>query len=206
MRIAVSVAAACLALSASSASFAQAAPPPPAYPPPPPPGYAYPPGAYAYPPPPLPPPPEPQVPEKKLGVGFKIGDALGFLGADVIVAPVEHLAIDAQINYQGYGGATSIGYVAELQGRFMGGQRSTPYVGVGFLHDTLTMGKDSQSTSGFVANVGFEWRWNQGLGILLGGGVVHAPQVTVSDGGLFGVTKFGGWNPNLEFGVRWMFL
>ena len=148
----------------------------------------------------------PPVAEKKLGVGFKIGDGLGFLGADVIVAPVEHLALDAQINYQSYGGARSIGYVAEVQGRFMGGQRSTPYMGVGFLHDTLTMGSDSASTSGFVANVGYEWRWDQGLGILLGAGVNHAPQVTVSDGGFFGVTKFGGWNPNIEFGVRWMFL
>ena len=206
MRIAVSLVAAWLALSLSSASFAQTAPPPPAYPPGayPPPGYAYPPGTYGY-PPPLPP-PSPPVAEKKLGVGFKIGDALGFLGADVIVAPVEHLALDAQINYQSYGGARSIGYVAEVQGRFMGGQRSTPYMGVGFLHDTLTMGSDSASTSGFVANVGYEWRWDQGLGILLGAGVNHAPQVTVSDGGFFGVTKFGGWNPNIEFGVRWMFL
>jgi hypothetical protein len=220
MRIALSLGVGCLALAASSAAFAQAASPPPPLPPPgypgappsgyppggyPPPGYAYPPGAYAYPPPPPLPQPAPPVAEKKLGVGFKMGNGLGLLGADVIVAPVEHLALDASIEYQSVGGATGVGFVAEVQGRLYGGQQSTPYLGLGVLHDTLTLGSDSKSVNGFVANIGWEWRWDPGLGILLGGGIANHPELTVFNG-LEGVTKAGGWQPNIEFGVRWMFL
>jgi len=35
---------------------------------------------------------EPPVPEKMLGVGYKVGNGLGLLGADIVVAPIEHLA------------------------------------------------------------------------------------------------------------------
>jgi hypothetical protein len=174
--------------------------PPGAYPPP-----AYPPGAYAYPPPPLPPPAPPVVPERKLGVGYKIGNGLGFVGADVIIAPVEHVALDAQINYLSDHGATGTGFAATVQGRFFGNQRSTPYIGLGFVHASLTLGSQTGSLSGFLANVGYEWRWNEGLGILLGGGLAHVPSVTVTDG-VTTVEEAGGWLPNLEFGVRYMFL
>ncbi|HVU51824.1 MAG TPA: hypothetical protein VHL80_14105 [Polyangia bacterium] len=219
MRLALGVVvASALTVSSVSEALAQTASPPPPLPPPayppgayPPAAYppgayppaAYPPGAYAY-PPPLPQ-PAPPVPEKKLGVGYKIGNGLGFLGADVIIAPVEHLAVDAQLNYQSDAGASGTGFVVAAQGRLKGGQASTPYLGLGFLHESLTLASDSRSVSGFVANLGYEWRWDQGLGILLGGGIAHVPEIEVSDG-FVTVKKDGGWLPNLEFGLRWMFL
>jgi hypothetical protein len=231
MRIALSVVAASwLAVSSVGAALAQPAPPPPlppaAHPPPaayPPAAYppgayppaqyppgayppAYPPGAYAYPPPPPPPPPAPPVPEKKVGLGYKAGNGLGFVGADIIVAPIEHLALDAQINEQSDFGATGTGFAVAAQGRLKGGQSSTPYLGLGFVHSKLTLGSETDSGSGFYANVGFEWRWDWGLGILLGGGAAHWQKpIAVSDG-VVTVRKEGGWVPNIEAGLRFMFL
>src|SRR5579871_1685874 len=107
MRLASRVVVLVVGLSPVGSALAQTSPPPspppplppPAYAPPgtyPQPAYAYPPSAYTYPPALPPPAPPPQVPERKLGVGYKIGNGLGFIGADVILAPVEHLALDAQ--------------------------------------------------------------------------------------------------------------
>jgi hypothetical protein len=179
--------------------------PPPAYPPPgayPQSAYPYPPSAYTYPPQLAPPPP---VAEKKLGVGYKIGNGLGFIGADVIIAPVEHVALDAQVNYLSNDGATGTGFAAVLQGRLYGNQRSTPYLGLGFVHASLTLGSQTGSLSGVLANLGYEWRWNEGLGILLGGGIAHVPSFRVSDG-VRTVDDKGGWLPNVFFGIRYLFL
>jgi hypothetical protein len=217
-----------LALAPFGFALAQTAPPPGAQPAPPPgyayppPGYAYPPGypgAYppgypgAYPPPGYPPtayappaPPAPPVPEKKLGVGYKIGNGLGLVGADVIVAPVEHLAFDLQINYLSVGRATGTGFATAVQGRFKGGQESTPYLGLGWVHASLDLGDQTGSASGFFANAGYEWRWSSGLGIILGGGLCHLGTITVVDSSGFEATEKGGWLLNLEAGLRFMFL
>jgi hypothetical protein len=219
-----------LALASFGSALAQTAPPPgaqPQQPPPPPPGYAYPPPGYAYPPPgyaypPGYPPPgypptayappvpaAPPVPEKKLGVGYKIGNGLGAVGADLIVAPVEHLAFDLQINYLSYstsdGTATGTGFAPSVQGRLYGGQRSTPYVGFGWAHASLKLNDVSAAASGVFANLGYEWRWDSGFGLILGGGVVHIGAATATDG-VTTISRQGGWSPNVEFGARFMFL
>lgn len=50
------------------------------------------------------PPPAPAEPEepssKRLGLGYKIGNGLGFVGADVIVNVVDHLSLDLQVNHE----------------------------------------------------------------------------------------------------------
>jgi hypothetical protein len=212
-----------LALVPFSSALAQTAPPPSAQPAPPPgypyppPGYAYPPGyPGAYPPPGYPPtayappaPAAPPVPEKKVGVGYKIGNGLGFVGADLIVAPVEHLAFDLQINHLSYstsdGTATGTGLAPSVQGRFFGGQRSTPYVSLGWVHASLKLQDVSSAASGVFANVGYEWRWDSGFGLILGGGLAHVGAVNATDG-VTTISRSGGWLPNLEFGARFMFL
>src|SRR4051794_1657238 len=74
-------------------------PPPPTPPPPPPPlglsrGWPPPP-----PPPPYQPPPvDPPATSTHLGVGYKIGNGIGFLGGDLIISPIPHLALDLQAN------------------------------------------------------------------------------------------------------------
>src|SRR5450432_1613351 len=151
------------AASFSSLSVALAQTPPPAYSPP---GASPPPPPSEAPPPPA---PEP-VAEKKLGVGYKIGNGIGFVGGDIIVAPIEHLAFDLQLNYLAFsepnGTAKGLGFAPSVQGRLNGGQLSTPYLGLGWVHASLSLQNVSASASGFFANVGYEWRWDSGLGIL----------------------------------------
>ena len=203
-----------IVLSSVGALAQQAAPQPP-YPPAPyapPPGYppgayppgAYPPGAYAY--PFQPPPPPPPAPERTLGVGYKIGNGLGLAGADVIVAPIEHLAFDAQLNdLVGYGNATGWGYALAGVWRLKGGQQSTLYADVGFAHAKLTLSPQTGTAWSFFTNVGYEWRWDSGFGILVGAGLAHIGTITVTDGVSTDQVK-GGWAPNLEAGLRYMFL
>src|SRR5450759_5354287 len=74
------------------------APPPGAYPP----GYYPPPGAYppGYYPPPAEEPPhvDPPATATHLGIGYKIGNGLGFLGGDIVVSPIPHVVLDLQAN------------------------------------------------------------------------------------------------------------
>ena len=47
--------------------------------------------------------PPAQAPEesisKHVGVGYKIGNGLGFVGGDIIISPVDHLTLDLQANW-----------------------------------------------------------------------------------------------------------
>jgi hypothetical protein len=205
------------------AAFAQQPPPaaagapPPAYAPPPPGAPGAPPTAYApqpgYPPAGYPPPPPqappPPPPEKRFGVGYKIGNGLGFIGADLVIAPVNHLAFDLQFNYLSFststGTATGYGLAPAVQGRLFEGQVSTPYLGLGFLRASMSLSNVKASANGFFANVGYEWRWESGLGILLGGGVAVLGTVHATDG-VTTIDQEGGIHPNLEVGLRYMFL
>jgi hypothetical protein len=173
--------------------------PPPVYPP----GYLPPPVAYA------PPRAEPPVPEKHLGVGFKIGNGLGFTGADIIIAPVNHLAFDLQANVfsvdTGSGTATGHGFAPAVQGRLFADQVSTPYVGVGLVYATVSLDNVTASATGVFANLGYEWRWGSGIGIILGGGVSHVGNIRATDG-VTTIDQSGGTHFNLEAGLRFMFL
>jgi hypothetical protein len=59
--------------------------------------------------------------------------------------------------------------------------------------------------SGGFFNAGYEWRWTNGLGVLLGGGIAHLTSVHATDG-INTVETRGGTFPNLEVGVRYLFL
>jgi hypothetical protein len=173
---------------------------PTAYPPPlPPPAYARPQVAVE----------EPPATPKMLGIGYKIGNGLGLVGADIVVAPIEHLAFDVQLNYfsasEASGTAHGYGFAPAAQGRLFGGQRSTPYVGLGLAHISLTLDNVTATGTAVFANLGFEWRWPSGLGILLGGGVSHLGTITATDQ-VTTISQKGGWLPNLEVGLRYMFL
>jgi hypothetical protein len=144
-----------------------------------------------------------------LGIGYKVGNGLGFLGADLIIAPVEHLAFDLQVNYfsisEPQGTASGYGFAPAVQGRLYGGQRSTPYAGFGLAHISLSLDTVTASGTALFGNVGYEWRWSTGAGILLGGGLAHLGTISATDG-VTTITDKGGWFPNLEAGFRFMFL
>ena len=147
---------------------------------------------------------------KHVGVGFKIGNGMGFVGGDVIISPIDHLTLDLQASYlstgvSGGGTATGYGLAPTIQGHLFGGQRSSPYIGAGLLYATLSMDNVTASGSGVVGNAGYEWRWSSGLGILLGGGVAYLGNIHATDG----VTTIDApafTHFNIEAGLRFMFL
>lgn len=154
-------------------------------------------------------PEDPPATSTHLGIGYKIGNGLGFLGADAILSPVPHLALDFQISAFGVGTATGtaygIGLAPMLQVFFNDPGRSTPYLGAGWIHAAATLQNIHASVSGFAANVGYEWKWPTGFGILLGGGVAVLGDATATDGTTT-VSIAGGTHFNLEFGLRFMFI
>jgi len=160
--------------------------------------------------PPASPPPAPEeVVSRHVGVGYKIGNGLGFLGADLLIVPVEHLTFDLQANW--YSAASNndtvkgFGLAPAVQYHFKGGQVSSAYIGVGYLYARMSLNEVTASAQGGFMNAGYEWRWSNGLGILLGGGIAHIGGVERSDG-VTTVTTQGGTFPNLEVGLRYLFL
>jgi hypothetical protein len=149
-----------------------------------------------------------EVPERKLGVGYKLGNGLGVLGADVVVAPIEHIALDVQVNYysaaEPEGTAHGYGFAPAIQGRLFGGQRSTPYADVGWAHMSLSLQNVTASGNAVFANVGYEFRWDFGLGVLLGAGAARLGKISATDG-VTTIAVDGGTMFNLEAGVRYMF-
>jgi hypothetical protein len=161
-------------------------------------------------PPPLQPAPQPEESVTKyFGVGYKIGNGLGFLGADLVITPIDHLTLDLQANWYSASAngdsATGYGVAPALQYHFRPGWGSSAYIGAGFLYAKMTLGGVSASAQGGFLNAGYEWRWASGLGVMVGGGIGHLGQISVTDGATT-VKNGGGTLPMIEAGVRYMFL
>ena len=90
-----------------------------------------------------------------------------------------------------------------LQLYFSDPGRSTAYLGVGWIHAEAALHNVSASVDGVAANLGYEWKWQSGFGILLGGGVAKLGDATATDGSST-VSIAGGVHFNLEFGLRYM--
>ena len=192
MRQLMAVAAAAAAWTMPYVAHAQSAPAYPGYPPP----------AVAV-------SPDEEPPARHLGVGYKIGNGLGFMGADVIVRPIEHVSVDLQLNYAnasttGAANATGWGVVPEVQLELRP-RRSTPYLGLGLWYARIGDGTVTASGSGFVVNGGWQWRWSSGVEILLGAGMAHIGDIRATNG-VDTVEGKGGNVFNIEAGVRYLFL
>lgn len=147
-----------------------------------------------------------------IGLGYKIGNGLGFVGADVVGRFIPHLAIDLQANYlsvsvgQPSGSsltATGYGFAPMLQAQWktIG---HTPYLGVGLVYAHESVEGASASATGFLLNAGYEWRFASGVGVLVGAGIddlgtIHATSPTAT------LDAPGGVLFNLEAGVRYFF-
>ena len=196
-------------------------PPPNGYPPPPPYGYPPPPNGhpppppYGYPPPPRygyappPPPRDPPATSTHFGLGYKIGNGLGFVGGDVIISPLPHLVLDLQANTfsasTSSGTATGYGLAPAVQFYLREPGVSTPYFSAGYLYATLALNDVTASLNGFFVNAGYEWKWTSGFGILLGGGVSYFASLKATDG-VTTIQESGGAHFNLEVGFRFLFL
>ena len=141
-----------------------------------------------------------------LGIGYKVGNGLGFLGADMIVSPAPHVALDFQVSVFSVQtptrSANGFGLAPMLQGFFYDPPRSSGYVSLGFLYASASLQNAHASVTGIAANLGYEWRWESGFAILLGGGVAVLQDATATDGPST-VRINGGFHPNLEFGIRY---
>ena len=153
-----------------------------------------------------------EQPAPLLGVGYKLGNGIGFYGGDVVVDPLPHLSIDLYGSYvsedAGYNNgakATGFALAPAIQGYLFAGRRSTPYLAVGMQYVSLSLGSSSASGTGFFANIGYEWKFRFGLGIQLGAGIQHLSRVDASDG-VSTVSLGGQTKPNIELGIRYMFL
>ncbi len=141
-------------------------------------------------------------PAPKFGVGYKIGNGVGVIGADVIVAPVAHLSFEIQAAYlNGFDSGFSI--LPSVVGSLWD-QGSTPYLKVGALYVSATLGDVTASGTGGFANLGYEWKWQSGLGIQLGGGIGYIQDITAVSGNQ-SATIGGDVHPNLEVGLRYRF-
>lgn len=142
------------------------------------------------------------------GVGYKIGNGLGFTGADVVVGLGEHFSLGLQGNYFSFkmdNGDTATGYgaVPFAQYRFFK-PRSTPYVSAGLVYAKLGFKDVTSSATGAVANVGWEWVWSTGLSVNVGAGIAHLGAVKATDG-FTSIEKPGGTFFNLEAALRYYF-
>ena len=137
--------------------------------------------------------------EPMLGVGYKIGNGIGFVGADLLIAPVPRFSLDLH-------GAWFDGGVAAAPAlQFHLWRDSTPYAAVGLQYVRVSIDDTVVRALGFFANIGYEWRWSSGLGIQLGGGIQYLEEVRVQDGDQISIVN-GDPFPNIEFGIRYRFL
>ena len=149
-------------------------------------------------------------PEKTFGIGYKAGNGIGFLGGDVIINPLPHLSLDLYGTYvvmtasNGDKG-TGFALAPAIQGHLFDGQRSTPYAAVGLQYAKMSLDGATASGVGTFANLGYEWKWDSGLGVQLGGGVQYLSKVEATNG-TTSVMLGGKLNPNLEIGIRYMFM
>jgi hypothetical protein len=184
-------------------------PPPPNGYPPPPPGatYPYPSPGYPYPLPRYLAPPDPPASATHVGLGYKIGNGLGFVGGDLIVSPAAHVALDLQANWfrvsTSTGRANGYGLAPGLQLYLRQPGVSTPYLSLGYIYATLALNDVRATLQGGFANAGYEWKWSNGLAILVGGGASRVASARATDG-FTTVDYAGGWFLNIEAGLRFM--
>jgi len=115
---------------------------------------------------------------------------------------MRHLEVDVQVAWFSEFD-TGIAFAPAVQG-YLYERGSSPYVGVGFQYVYLTWKDVTASGFGYFANVGYEWKWKSGLGILVGGGVQHLQNISATDGAT-SISTGGDTGPNLEFGLRYRF-
>ncbi len=136
------------------------------------------------------------------GVGYKVGNGVGFTSLDLLVSPIPRLTIELQAAYlpdfdSGYGVLPALVGSLKKTG-------STPYVKAGAIYVTATDDQATASGTGVFANIGYEWKLDSGLGIQLGGGINYIGEITAVSGNTV-VTLGGEAAPNLELGLRYRF-
>lgn len=149
----------------------------------------------------------PSLPHR-MGLGYKVGNGLGFVGGELVVGLLPRLAVGLQANYISVAAADDrtakgFGIAPFVTGR-LHDPGSTPYLSVGYVYAALSLGDVKSNASGTFANLGWEWTWRSGLALALGGGVSYLGDIEATDG-LITVRRKGGVHANLEASLRYMF-
>ena len=141
-----------------------------------------------------------------VGVGYKIGNGIGFVGADLLLRLIPHVVFDLQANYvsvsetdfagatqsvTGYGLAPTVQFQLKPIGH-------TPYLGIGMVYVHESLGDVTASATGLLVNAGYEWRFASGVGI------ADVGEISATDGTTT-IKQSGGVHFNLEVGVRYYF-
>ncbi len=122
------------------------------------------------------------APAPMLGVGYKLGNGIGFVGADVIVNPMPNVSLDLQLASTdgGFGYAPAIQYHMDMA--------NGPYVGVGYRGELNT----AANLSGLFGNVGWHYMPMNNIGVM--GGIGYQKVIGGTDA------------VNYEAGVRYYFM
>jgi opacity protein-like surface antigen len=147
-----------------------------------------------------------------VGLGYKIGNGLGIVGADLLLRLLPHVVFDLQANYlslsesDGLGSTQSVtGYglapTVQFQLKPIG---HTPYLGIGMVYAHESLANVTASATGLLVNAGYEWRFASGVGVLVGGGIADIGTIRATDGNTT-IQQPGGVLFNLEVGVRYYF-
>ncbi len=146
-----------------------------------------------------------------VGVGYKIGNGVGFLGADLILRLLPHVVFDLQANYVSVSESingqdqTVTGYafapMVQFQLKSIG---HTPYLGVGLVYIHESLQNVTASGTGLLVNAGYEWRFASGVGVLVGAGIDDLGTLSATDGTTT-IHQEGALLFNIEAGVRYFF-
>lgn len=158
-----------------------------------------------------------EVVERKFGVGYKVGNGIGFEGGDLIYRAFPHVGFDLQVGYYGSKDSLPDGSAVTFAGvgfapavhaqlRAIG---HTPYVSAGLAYMRLEANHEGQLATGsgteLFTNIGYEWRFASGLGILVGGGVGDIISLHVQEGAEGTTDSTNHVYFNIEGGVRYFF-
>jgi len=146
--------------------------------------------------------------KKRFGVGYKIGNGLGFTGADIVVGLTDNFSIALQASYfadEDSDGTkiTGSGFAPFVEYRFSD-TGSTPYIAGGLVHARLSRDNVTGSASGGFGNIGWQWRWETGFAVHVGAGIGFLTSIKAEDG-VNSIERSGGTYFNLESGLRYFF-
>jgi hypothetical protein len=144
----------------------------------------------------------------RLGLGYKIGNGLGFVGLDFVAGISPRISVGLQGNYLSFTNsfderATGYGVVPFAQFRLWPAG-STPYLVAGPLYATLSSDDVTASGFGGIANLGWEWMWRSGLSLNIGAGVGYLGSIEATNG-FSSIERSGGAHFNLESALRYYF-
>lgn len=129
--------------------------------------------------------------------GYKVGNGLGLLGADVVVMPAARWALDLQLAKS----ATGVDFAPALQYQF---DNAGDYVALGYERTAYEVLGQVMGRNGLFANVGRQWQPLPWLGVIAGIGYQYGfgARDTVADQTV-DTPGYGGLN--VELGVRYVF-